>query len=161
MHAPAIRRLGPHDIAPMRSLNALFARVFDDAASYASNLPEASHLARILARDHVIALVASVGDTVVGGLVAYRLDKLEQARSEVYLYDLAVEAEHRRRGIATALIEHLVAIAAAQGAWVVYVQADHGDDPAVALYEKLGAREDVMHFDIPVRRAPAGQEMAR
>lgn len=28
------------------------------------------------------------------------------------------------------------------------VQADHGDDPAVALYTKLGAREDVMHFDI-------------
>jgi hypothetical protein len=28
------------------------------------------------------------------------------------------------------------------------VQADYGDDPAVALYTKLGVREDVMHFDI-------------
>jgi aminoglycoside 3-N-acetyltransferase I len=61
-----------------------------------------------------------------------------------------VAEEHRRRGIATALIEHLRGIAAQRGAWVVYVQADYGDDPAVALYEKLGAREDVMHFDIPV-----------
>lgn len=34
------------------------------------------------------------------------------------------------------------------GAWVIYVQADHGDDPAIALYTKLGEREDVMHFDI-------------
>jgi aminoglycoside 3-N-acetyltransferase I len=32
------------------------------------------------------------------------------------------------------------------------VQADYGDDPAIALYEKLGRREDVMHFDIPVDR---------
>jgi hypothetical protein len=30
------------------------------------------------------------------------------------------------------------------------VQADYGDDPAIALYTKLGEREDVMHFDIKV-----------
>lgn len=29
------------------------------------------------------------------------------------------------------------------------VQADHGDDAAIALYTKLGVREDVLHFDIP------------
>jgi len=28
------------------------------------------------------------------------------------------------------------------------VQADLGDDPAIALYTKLGQREDVLHFDI-------------
>jgi aminoglycoside 3-N-acetyltransferase I len=33
---------------------------------------------------------------------------------------------------------------------VVFVQADRGDDPAIALYTKLGTREDVLHFDIPV-----------
>lgn len=45
-------------------------------------------------------------------------------------------------------------IAADRGAYVIYVQADHGDDPAIALYTKLGAREDVMHFDIPVDKTP-------
>ncbi|MFN3510644.1 MAG: AAC(3)-I family aminoglycoside 3-N-acetyltransferase, partial [Tsuneonella troitsensis] len=39
-------------------------------------------------------------------------------------------------------------IAREMGAWVIYVQADHGDDPAIALYTKLGTREDVLHFDI-------------
>ncbi|HEX7053379.1 MAG TPA: hypothetical protein VF211_05520 [Burkholderiales bacterium] len=29
-------------------------------------------------------------------------------------------------------------------------QADLGDAPAIALYGKLGRREDVPHFDIPV-----------
>jgi hypothetical protein len=33
---------------------------------------------------------------------------------------------------------------------VIYVQADLGDDPAIALYTKLGVREDVLHFDIPI-----------
>jgi predicted N-acetyltransferase YhbS len=87
--------------------------------------------------------------------VAYELDKFEQARREVYIYDLAVRAEHRRQGIATALIARLGEIAARRSAWVIYVQADYGDDPAIALYEKLGAREAVLHFDIPVNPAPS------
>jgi len=76
------------------------------------------------------------------------LPKFEQPRKEIYIYDLAVAEAHRRRGIATAMIEELRRIAAAIGAWVIFVQADYGDDPAVALYTKLGTREDVMHFDI-------------
>lgn len=100
----------------------------------------------------MIALVAEEGDeAVAGGLVAYLLDKFEQARSEIYIYDLAVDEAHRRRGIATGLIESLRAIGAELGAWMIYVQADYGDDPAIALYAKLGMREDVMHFDLPVR----------
>jgi aminoglycoside 3-N-acetyltransferase I len=35
---------------------------------------------------------------------------------------------------------------------VIYVQADHGDAPAISLYESLGTREDVLHFDISPRR---------
>jgi hypothetical protein len=53
------------------------------------------------------------------------------------------------------LIEELQRIAAGRGAYVIFVQADYGDDPAVALYTGLGAREDVMHFDIPVPRLGA------
>jgi len=67
-------------------------------------------------------------------------------------YDLAVSAAHRREGIATALIEALKGVAARRGAYVIYVQADTGveDEPAIALYNKLGVREEVLHFDIAV-----------
>jgi aminoglycoside 3-N-acetyltransferase I len=33
---------------------------------------------------------------------------------------------------------------------VIFVQADLVDAPAIALYTKLGIREDVLHFDIAV-----------
>ena len=35
---------------------------------------------------------------------------------------------------------------------MIFVQADTGveDQPAIALYTKLGTREDVLHFDIAV-----------
>jgi aminoglycoside 3-N-acetyltransferase I len=76
--------------------------------------------------------------------------KFEQERSEIYIYDLAVAATHRRKGIATALIQELKNIAAVRGADTIFVQADLADAPAIALYTKLGIREDVLHFDIAV-----------
>ena len=150
MNPPAITtdQLGPDDLQDARDLNALFAQVFDDAASYQSNPPDDGYLTRLLADDRIIALVARQGPAIIGGLMAYDLPKLEQARGEIYIYDLAVADTHRRRGVATALINHLRQIARQRGAWVIYVQADHGDDPAIALYTKLGQREDVLHFDI-------------
>ena len=53
------------------------------------------------------------------------------------------------RGLfATALIGELRHVAAERGAYVVFVQADLVDAPAIALYTRLGVREDVLHFDI-------------
>ena len=145
-----LRTLGTFDLAAMRGLLRMFGRAFDDMATYTQAQPDDAYLAGLLARDTFIAVAAFDGDTVVGGLAAYVLPKFEQARSEVYLYDLAVAETHRHRGIATALIAELRRVAATRGAWVVFVQADYGDDPAVALYTRLGTREDVMHFDIAV-----------
>ena len=146
----AIRRLVPGDVPLFRKLNVLFGEAFAEPDTYTAAPPDDAYLQDLLGKEHVVALVALAGDEVVGGLVAYELDKFERARREVYIYDLAVAAPHRRHGIATSLIGHLRDIAARRGAWVIYVQADYGDDPAIALYEKLGTREDVMHFDIAV-----------
>ena len=149
MKPPAdILRLGPSELELMRALNAVFAAAFDDPASYAADPPDDAWLKRMLAREHVIALVARHDGEVVGGLVAYELEKFEKARREIYIYDLAIAEAHRRQGLATALIGRLKQIARARAAWVIFVQGDHGDDPALALYDKLGTREEVLHFDI-------------
>ena len=151
MNTPyVIRRLGGGDVHAFRGLNAMFGEAFGDPDAYGERPPSDSYLGDLLARDSVIALAATLDGHVVGGLVAYVLDKFEQARREIYIYDLAVAEAHRRRGIATALIAKLREIAATIDAWVIYVQADYGDDPAIALYDKLGVREEVLHFDIPV-----------
>ncbi len=128
----------------------MFGEAFAEPETYGAQPPDDAYVTDLLGKDHVIALAALVDERVVGGLVAYELDKFERARREIYIYDLAVAEAHRRRGIATALLEHLQEIAVRRGAWVVYVQADYGDDPAIALYESLGQREEVLHFDINV-----------
>lgn len=145
-----IQQITPDDSGLMEGLLTTFGNAFDDAETYCENPPGPAYLRNLLGSDYFIALAAVKDGRVVGGLAGYELKKFEQERSEIYIYDLAVEAAHRREGIATALILELRNIARDRGAWVIYVQADITDDPAIALYSKLGTREDVFHFDIPV-----------
>lgn len=151
-----VQQLTPADVASMKALLALFADAFGDEDAYLSSQPSVSYLRKLLSGDSFIALVALNGDEVVGGIAAYELRKFEQERSEVYIYDLAVAVTHRRQGIATALIRELGRISAARGAYVMLVQADAGDDAAIALYSKLGRREEVLHFDIAVEGGSGG-----
>ncbi|MDQ3774592.1 MAG: AAC(3)-I family aminoglycoside N-acetyltransferase [Pseudomonadota bacterium] len=146
----SIRQLTPDDVALMEALLATFGEAFNEVDTYRGNRPNAAYLQRLLGSDYFIALVALKNGEVVGGIAAYELKKFEQQRSEIYIYDLAVSATHRREGIATVLINKLKKIAAARAAYVIFVQADIGDEPAIALYTKVGVREDVLHFDIAV-----------
>lgn len=146
-----IQQLTSDDLPLMDGLLTMFGEAFEDVATYGNARPDAAYLKRLLASDTFVALVAVSDGAVVGGLTAYELVKPEQARSEMYIYDLAVDERHRRHGIATALIQALKPIAVERGAWVIFVQADHGDEPAIALYDKLGVRERVLHFDVPVK----------
>ena len=145
-----VQQFTESDIAHFRELQRVFAEAFDDRDAYLSKPPSDAYVRRWLGSNRVIALAAFAEGTVVAGLVAYVLEKFEQERSEIYIYDLAVAERVRRRGIATALIRALQGIAKVRGAWVIYVQADYGDDPATRLYESLGQLEKVLHFDIPV-----------
>jgi aminoglycoside 3-N-acetyltransferase I len=142
------KHLSPGDIPVLKGLLAVFGEAFAEPETYQGAVPSDAYLQALLAKPHFIALAALDGDDVVGGLAAYELEKFERARSEVYIYDLAVQERHRRRGLATGLIGELGRIAKTRGAYVMFVQADRGDAPAIRLYESLGTREDVYHFDI-------------
>jgi aminoglycoside 3-N-acetyltransferase I len=151
----AVCALVADDLARMRLTLDLFGEVFGERETYCGNQPDDGYLAALLDNDDFIALAAVEGEAVIGGLAGYVLPKFEQRRSEFYIYDLAVAPSHRRRGVATALIRKLQDIAAERGIYVIFVQADSGDDAAIALYSKLGVREDVLHFDIAPRRRDA------
>ena len=145
------------DLPVLKSLLAVFGEAFGEADTYQGAVPSDAYLGALLKKPHFIALAALRGGQVVGGLAAYELEKFERARSEIYIYDLAVRQSDRRKGVATGLIRALGHIAKERGAYVIFVQADRGDDPAIRLYESLGTREDVYHFDI----APADSRSPR
>ena len=144
------RCLSSADVTVLKDLMRVFGEAFNERVTYQGAVPSDDYLRRLLSRPHFIVVVALNDAEVVGGLAAYELDKFEQDRREIYIYDLAVAEEHRRRGIATTLIRELQRVARDRKAYVIYVQADREDDPAIRLYESLGTREDVHHFDILV-----------
>jgi aminoglycoside 3-N-acetyltransferase I len=145
-----VQQISSNELPLMHSLLDCFGEAFNERDTYGDRRPDDNYLRNLLSDRTFIALVAVENAQLIGGLAAYELKKFEQPRSEIYIYDLAVAEEHRRRGVATALIRHLQKIAAERGAWVVFVQADYEDEPAVRLYSKLGIREEVLHFDLPL-----------
>lgn len=149
-----VRQLESSDVAALRDMLRVFGAAFGDLSTYTDAQPDDAYLAGLLASPTFVAVAAFEDGRVVGGLAGYVLPKFEQARAELYIYDLAVLQTHRRRGIATAMIGCLKQVAAARRVYVIFVQADYGDDPAIALYSRLGTREDVLHFDID----PDGQD---
>src|SRR3546814_9520205 len=84
-----------------RELLSVMGRAFDDPDTYTGAQPDAAYLRKLLAGAYFIALAAVEDGVVIGGLAAYELPKFERARSEIYIYDLAVASAHRRRGVAT------------------------------------------------------------
>ena len=145
-----VAQLTPSDVVPLKALLRVFGEAFEDVETYQGAVPSDDYLQTLLATPHFIVVVARIGDEVIGGLAAYELQKFERDRREIYIYDLAVAKEHRRKGVATALIGELTRIARERRAYVIFVQADQGDVPAIALYQAIGTREDVHHFDFRV-----------
>lgn len=143
-----VRVLRPGSAEVLREMLCMFGRAFADVATYTAQQPGDDYLEGLLASSTFISLAAVAEGRVIGGIVAYVLPKFERVRSEIYIYDLAVNEEHRRQGVATALIAELRQVAAERGVYVIFVQADREDEPAISLYTKLGVREDVLHFDI-------------
>lgn len=142
----------------MRDLNQLYSTEFDDPESYQSEPPTTKYLESLLAMEQIIVLAAMDHERIAGGLTAYVLPKLEKERSEIYIYDLAVSKDYRRKGIATSLIKELEKKAESIGAWAIFVQGDPEDLPAIKLYESLGIKEDVFHFDILIKEDRMGKK---
>ena len=115
--------------------------------------PDDGYLEKLLNSETFIAISRPRGSDDDRRACGYVLPKFEQARSEFYIYDLAVDEPYRRKGVATAIVEKLKEIAASRGIYAIFVQADLDDEPAIALYTALGNREDVLHFDIAPRKS--------
>jgi aminoglycoside 3-N-acetyltransferase I len=144
------KQLAPSDLTLFKGMLKVFADAFGESDTYFAKMPSDAYFTSILGKEYFIALVALAGDEVVGTLAAYELQKFEQDRREIYIYDLAVAEAHRRKGIATNLINELRRIAKVRDVYVIFVQADRNDEAAIKLYQSLGEREDVYHFDIEV-----------
>lgn len=131
-----IRRLGPGDEnLAIRAIHRL-----KPAAERAGNDASPEHMRRLLGDDRNTLIVASDGGRPVGFLVAYRFPRVDRDREMVYLYEIEVVPEYRRRGIGTRMIRQLEEVCRARDVLKIWVGTEAGNLAARALYEATGAR---------------------
>lgn len=81
-------------------------------------------------------------DVLCGFLTAHRLQRFDQRRAEVLLYEIGVQEDYRNRGIGKKLIAEAERWAAEVGADELWVLTNRSNLPAMALYRSTGRRED-------------------
>lgn len=131
------RRLSRGDERLARELFALMADAFDEPSE---PLPD-RYVEELMSDGSFWAVAAFDGDRVVGGITAHTIPMTRSLSAELFVYDLAVHADYRRRGVGAGLVATLRAQAAEAGVEVVFVPADKDDDRALAFYRALRGAE--------------------
>jgi aminoglycoside 3-N-acetyltransferase I len=120
-----VRRLGPGNEAVVHGL---------------ATEGEPARAAELLADERTFFLVAFEREEPIGLVVAYELIRRHREPSQLFVYELGVEPEHRRRGVATALMAELARLARERGIRSGFVLTNESNSAAMALYERLGGR---------------------
>jgi ribosomal protein S18 acetylase RimI-like enzyme len=102
--------------------------LFDD-------LPQNEAIRRFLAEPTHHLLVAYAHDQPVGFVSGVELTHPDKG-TEMFLYELAVEPDHQRRGIGTALVNELGKLARSRGCYGMWVLADDDNAAAAATYRQ-------------------------
>ena len=141
------------EIKKLDSADLKFAREFfrffkdDDGEENPTFLSDA-YLTKLLKREDFHVFVALEDGKFAGGLTAYELMKYNAETTEMFLYEIGVEPEYQRRGIAAALVERLKAVCAEKGIREMFVATEPDNLPALGLYEKTGGKaSEFVNFD--------------
>jgi ribosomal protein S18 acetylase RimI-like enzyme len=95
---------------------------------------------------HLLFAMVATGDDVdnpgtevaVGFVTGVEMTHPDKG-TEMFLYELDVHEDHRRRGIGRALVDSLAELAAARGCYGMWVVTEPDNVPALATYRSAGA----------------------
>ncbi|MFG3406681.1 GNAT family N-acetyltransferase [Streptomyces sp. NPDC048142] len=103
--------------------------------------PRKAWAARFLAADGHVMLIAYVDGVPVGFVSGIEMLHPDRG-TEMCLYELAVDAPFRRRGIGAALTRALVDIARERGCYDLWVGVERDNEAALTTYRSAGAADD-------------------
>ena len=107
----------------------------------------AEELAEQLARSPAPfeCLIAEVDGVPVGSAIFFTNYSTWRGRNGLYLEDIFVPEEHRRKGVAHALFRHLAQLVLERGYARLNWAVLNWNEAAIRLYEQLGGRPDPEH----------------
>lgn len=98
-------------------------------------------------------LVAEHAEDGVVGIALYYYGYSTWKGKMLYLDDLVIRENHRRKGIGRKLVDKLVAIGLEENARMMKWQVLDWNEPAIKMYASLGAHFDEEWIDVKVTRA--------
>jgi ribosomal protein S18 acetylase RimI-like enzyme len=134
MHDVQLRHLGPDDVDTVLAA----ARLFDAPPRRAATeqfLAEPTH--------HLVMAFDDEGTATgfVSGVETTHPDK----GTEMFLYELSVAEDARRRGTGKALVAALRDLARERGCYGMFVLTDDDNEAALATYRATGTRDESRH----------------
>lgn len=115
-------------------------------------LPGISHLAKLLSDPAFMVFVALHEDEVIGGLTAYELRSYHTESAEVFIYDLAVKQQFKRKGAGSRLMAAVRQYCGTNKISGLFVSGHEEDSHAIHFYEANGGiPEKVMHFNFSIK----------
>ena len=128
-----IRRLGAGDEGVVREL--------------AEGQPQTG----LLEDERTFFLVAFEDELPIGFVLAHELPRRHRAASHLFVYEIDVREDRRRRGVATALMAELSRLARERGIEDGFVLTNASNAPAMAFYASLDSErphEDDVMWDL-------------
>ncbi|HEX9988194.1 MAG TPA: GNAT family N-acetyltransferase [Chloroflexia bacterium] len=133
-----IRRLQGSDYALLASaIQALIPEEERDGG-----VASAAHLKRALENTACYFIVCLLDSNPVGYLSAFGFPAIDNDCSQVYLYDIVVDEQHRRKGIGSRMIEELKGQCKQDGADHIWVGTSLDNEPAQKTFEGTGAERE-------------------
>ena len=123
-----VRRLDPGDAGVLPVLSSWVGRPPLDSEG----------AARFLENDRNHLLVAFEGEEPVGMLLAHELDRRHGDERKMFLYEIDVREDRRRRSIGHALMERFGELCRERGYTVAWVLTDEENPTAMAFYAACG-----------------------
>jgi len=99
--------------------------------------------------------VAYLDNQIVGFLTAHRLQRFDNKKAEVFIYDVGVHKDFRQIGIGKALIAEVKKWAKEVGAEEAWVLTNRSNPAAMALYKSTGGTEDepdIVMFNYKIKK---------
>ena len=111
------------------------------AAELFDNAPTREATSRFLTDSNHHLLIAYEGGVPVGFVSGVEVTHPDKG-TEMFLYELAVAEDRRRRGIGRRLVERLAGIARARDCYGMWVLTDQTNVAALTTYERAGASRE-------------------
>ncbi|MEX1002140.1 MAG: GNAT family N-acetyltransferase [Crocinitomicaceae bacterium] len=142
-----IKRIGPEEIEEFKALREIFIEVFERPFAELDD----QQYANLRDNRNFVAISATVGFELVGGLTAHIISNYYQGGVNLFIYDIAIKKEHQQKGVGKALIQFTRKFCSDHNIKKMFVLVNEDNERALSMYRNAEVQEIGMRlFSIQV-----------